>query len=53
MAGFSFSDSAMHKLLYAIFGMFKHHQLYDGSKVFRRPEARSPIASDNDSKEAA
>ena len=43
----------MRKLLHAIFGMFKHHQLYDGSKVFRLPEARNPIASSKDSKEAA
>jgi transposase len=29
--------AAMRKLLHAIFGMFKHHQAYDGSKVFRLP----------------
>jgi len=29
------------------------YPLYDGSKLFRLPEARNPIASDNDSKEAA
>ena len=45
--------AVMRKLLHAIFGMFKHHQLYDGSKLFRRPEARNPIASSKDSKEAA
>jgi len=27
----------MRKLLHAIFGMFKHHQPYDGSKLFCRP----------------
>lgn len=27
--------AVMRKLLHAIFGMFKHHQVYDGSKVFR------------------
>ena len=29
--------AVMRKLLHAIFGMFKHHQPYDGSKVFRLP----------------
>jgi len=29
--------AVMRKLLHAIFGMFKHHQLYDGSKLFCRP----------------
>jgi|GEM_PF-6025931 len=27
--------AVMRKLLHAIFGMFKYHQLYDGSKVFQ------------------
>ena len=27
--------AVMRKLLHAIFGMFKHRQLYDGSKLFR------------------
>ena len=29
--------AVMRKLLHAIFGMFKHHQPYDGSKLFCRP----------------
>ena len=29
--------AVMRKLLHAIFGMFKHHQAYDGSKVFPLP----------------
>lgn len=33
--------AVMRKLLHAIFGMFKHHQLYDGSKLFRLP-AQAP-----------
>ncbi|MGH9625795.1 MAG: IS110 family transposase [Bryobacteraceae bacterium] len=38
--------AVMRKLLHAIFGMFKHHQLYDGSKVFRLPvQAASPSTS--------
>ena len=35
--------AVMRKLLHAIFGMFKHHQLYDGSKVFQLP-AQAPTA---------
>lgn len=31
--------AVMRKLLHAIFGMFKHQQAYDGSKVFRLPAA--------------
>jgi transposase len=30
--------AVMRKLLHAIFGMFKHQQVYDGTKVFRLPE---------------
>ena len=45
--------AVMRKLLHAIFGMFKHHQHYNGSKVFRRPEAPNSIAADKNSKEAA
>ncbi|MGH9358832.1 MAG: hypothetical protein ACRD1O_06625, partial [Terriglobia bacterium] len=38
--------AVMRKLLHAIFGMFKHHQLYDGSKVFPLPfQADSPSTS--------
>jgi len=35
--------AVMRKLLHAIFGMFKHHQLYDGSKLFQLP-AQAPTA---------
>jgi len=31
--------AVMRKLLHAIFGMFKHHQLYDGSKLVQLPAA--------------
>lgn len=38
--------AVMRKLLHAIFGMFKHRQPYDGSKVFSLPaEGQSPSAS--------
>lgn len=42
--------AVMRKLLHAIFGMFKHHQLYDGSKVFPLP---APARTDPTSTEAA
>ncbi|OFW11719.1 MAG: hypothetical protein A3H27_10895 [Acidobacteria bacterium RIFCSPLOWO2_02_FULL_59_13] len=29
--------AVMRKLLHAIFGMFKHHQSYDGSQLVARP----------------
>ena len=32
--------AVMRKLLHAIFGMFKHHQPYDGSKLFPGLPAR-------------
>jgi transposase len=32
--------AVMRKLLHAIFGMFKHQQLYQGSKVFRLPQEK-------------
>lgn len=35
--------AVMRKLLHAIFGMLKHHQPYDGSKVFHLP-AQAPTA---------
>ena len=34
--------AAMRKLLHAIFGMFKHDQLFDGAKVYKLAEAPSP-----------
>jgi transposase len=34
--------ATMRKLLHAIFGMFKHHQCYDGSKVFSLPAHAIP-----------
>ncbi len=36
--------AVMRKLLHAIYGMFKHRQAYDGSKVFRLREQRSDPA---------
>lgn len=42
--------AVMRKLLHAIFGMFKHHQTYDGSKVFPLPV---PAASNPTSGAAA
>ena len=36
--------AVMRKLLHAIFGMFKHRQAYDGSKIFRlQPQAPQPL----------
>ena len=36
--------AVMRKLLHAIFGMFKHRQPYDGSKIFRlQPPAPQPL----------
>ncbi len=39
--------AVMRKLLHAIYGMFKHDQAFDGSKVYRLPEEltvpRSPF----------
>jgi transposase len=36
--------AVMRKLLHAIFGMFKHHQPYDGSKIYRlQPQASQPL----------
>jgi len=32
-------------LLHAIFGMFKHHQLYDGARLFHRPAQTSAQAA--------
>ncbi len=34
--------AVMRKLLHAIYGMFKHQQPYDGSKVYRIPETLAP-----------
>jgi len=34
--------ATMRKLLHAIFGMFKHHRLFDGAKVYKLAEAPSP-----------
>jgi len=36
--------AAMRKLLHAIHGMFKSHQRYDGSKLFRLPSTSLPEA---------
>jgi transposase len=32
------------KLLHAIYGMFKHQQAYDGTKVYRLPDALAPAS---------
>lgn len=37
--------AVMRKLLHAIFGMFKHGQCYDGSKVFSLPPQTNPKSS--------
>jgi len=37
--------AVMRKLLHAIFGMFKHHQLYDGARLFHRPAQTSAQAA--------
>jgi transposase len=37
--------AVMRKLLHAIFGMFKHRQCYDGSKVFSLPAQGNPKSS--------
>jgi transposase len=37
--------AVMRKLLHAIFGMFKHHQCYDGPRVFMLPDPASPKSS--------
>ena len=37
--------AVMRKLLHAIFGMFKHHQPYDGRKVFHLPAQSSTEAA--------
>jgi transposase len=37
--------AVMRKLLHAIFGMFKHHQCYDGSKVFSLPAQPNSTSS--------
>lgn len=34
--------ASMRKLLHAIFGMFKHHQLFDGAKVYALLQTHSP-----------
>jgi transposase len=34
--------ATLRKLLHAIFGMFKHHQLFDGAKVYA-PHAKEPV----------
>lgn len=36
--------AVMRKLLHAIYGMFKHHQSYDGSRLYRIPELDTRIA---------
>jgi hypothetical protein len=36
----------MRKLLHAIFGMFKNHQAFDGSKVYALLHAPSPLAQE-------
>jgi hypothetical protein len=33
----------MRKLLHAIFGIFKHHQPYDGAKLFTHPTPQEVI----------
>jgi transposase len=33
------------KLLHAIYGMFKHQQAYDGTKVYRLPDGLTPASS--------
>ena len=45
--------AVMRKLLHAIFGMFKHHQPYDGSKVYRIPESISALSKTTSPAEAA
>jgi transposase len=35
--------AVMRKLLHAIFGMFKHHQTFDGSKVYTPPPTADPL----------
>ena len=34
--------AVMRKLLHAIFGMFKHYEPYDGSKVYRSRDVPAP-----------
>ena len=34
--------ATMRKLLHAIYGMFKHDQLFDGAKVYAAPPASAP-----------
>jgi transposase len=36
--------AVMRKLLHAIYGMFKHQQSFDGSKVYRLPEISTGVA---------
>jgi transposase len=38
--------ATMRKLLHAIFGMFKHDQLFDGQKVYAAPAAPVPTAQE-------
>ena len=45
--------AVMRKLLHAIYGMFKHQQTYEGSKVFRLPESLAPALSTPAQTEAA
>ena len=35
--------ATMRKLLHAIYGMFKHNQLFDGQKVYAGPNASAPV----------
>lgn len=37
--------AVMRKLLHAIYGMFKHQQVFDGSKLFRLPEISTGVAA--------
>ncbi len=45
--------AVMRKLLAAIYGMIKHHQAYDGSKVYRPPECFGVAPSTRARREAA
>jgi len=37
--------ASMRKLLHAIFGMFKHDQLFDGAKLYALPAETLPAAA--------
>jgi len=37
--------AVMRKLLHAIYGMFKHQQPFDGSKVYRLPDLSTGVAA--------